>query len=116
MWDYHFIKCLYWSFTEILFIVSYPNIILKEKAADWTRRAERPLKNIWNFSSIQSSTAALAKESSRCTCNLARIMSSGLVIIVVVNPPVAPATHWMNKCDVFAGNILISSSKQKIND
>lgn len=105
--------CLYWSSTDILLIVSYPKIMLNENAADCTRRAESPLKNMWNFSSAHSSTAALANESSRWTCNLARIMSSGFVIIVVVNPPDAPATHCINKCDVFEGKTFMSSSVER---
>lgn len=105
--------CLYCSFTDILLIVSYPKMMLNEKAADWTRRADRPLKNIWNCSSLQSSLAAFEKESKRWTCRRARMMSSGFVIIVVVKPPKAPAMHCISKWDVFAGKTLISSSKKR---
>lgn len=37
-------------------------------------------------------------------------MSSGLVRNVVVNPAHEPATHWINKCEVFIGKYLMSSS------
>lgn len=104
--------CLYCSFTDILLIVSYPKMMLNEKAADWTRRADRPLKNIWNCSSLQSSLAAFEKESKRCTCRRARMMSSGFVIIVVVKPPKAPAMHCISRCDVSAGKTLINSSER----
>uniref|UniRef100_A0A8W7PQ87 Uncharacterized protein n=1 Tax=Anopheles coluzzii TaxID=1518534 RepID=A0A8W7PQ87_ANOCL len=49
-------------------------------------------------------------ESSRCTCNRARTISSGFVMIVVVNPPKLPATHCTNRCDTHGGTIFNSSS------
>lgn len=102
--------CLYCSFTDIRLMVSYPRMMLKEKAADWTKRAERPLKNMRKCSSLQSSVAALVNESNRCTWRRARMMSSGFVIIVVVKPPTLPAIHCISKCDTSAGSTLINSS------
>jgi hypothetical protein len=53
------------------------------------------------------------------TCNLARIMSRGFVINVVVNPPRVPAVHCMNKCDTHVGSNACKWSEkynvQKIN-
>uniref|UniRef100_A0A182JDW3 Uncharacterized protein n=1 Tax=Anopheles atroparvus TaxID=41427 RepID=A0A182JDW3_ANOAO len=107
---YHLIMCLYCSLTETRLMVSYPRMILKENAADCTNRAVSPLKNMWKCSSCHSSRNATLIESSRCTCSRARTMSSGLVMMVVVNPPKLPATHCTNRCDTHGGTIFSSSS------
>lgn len=41
--------------------------MLNENMADWTKRADNPLKNIFNFSSAHSSRNARFNESKRCT-------------------------------------------------
>lgn len=74
-----------------LLIVSYPRIIEKLKQADCTRRAESPFVNICNLSSTHKTLNVLNILSNLCTCNLARTISKGFVIIVVVNPPNVPA-------------------------
>lgn len=107
---YHLIMCLNSSFIETLFIVSYPRMMLNEKAADCTNLADNPLKNIWNFSSRQSSWKACRNESSRWTWSRARTMSRGFVMIVVVKPPKLPAMHWMRRWLTLGGRTLKSSS------
>lgn len=44
------------------------------------------------------------------TCKRALIVSIGFVIIVVVNPPNVPATHWINNCETGTGNSNSNSS------
>uniref|UniRef100_A0A1A9Z9M2 Uncharacterized protein n=1 Tax=Glossina pallidipes TaxID=7398 RepID=A0A1A9Z9M2_GLOPL len=78
--------------------------MLNEKAADCTKRADKPLKKQFSFSSRQSSWKATRILSRRCTyssnirntCNRALTISKGLVRIVVVKPPKLPATHCMS--------------------
>lgn len=50
------------------------------------------------------------------TCNLARTMSNGFVIMVVVKPPTAPLTHCIIRCDVFAGSTAIRLSAKSRQD
>ena len=45
------------------------------------------------------------------TCKRARIVSIGFVIIVVVNPPNVPATHWINRREDDTGNSSSNSSE-----
>uniref|UniRef100_A0A1B0BEI5 Uncharacterized protein n=1 Tax=Glossina palpalis gambiensis TaxID=67801 RepID=A0A1B0BEI5_9MUSC len=76
--------------------------MLNEKAADCTKRADKPLKKQFNFSSRQSSWKATRILSRRCTyirntCNRALTISKGFVRIVVVKPPKLPATHCMSR-------------------
>lgn len=105
--------------------------MLHEKTADCTRRADRPLKNIRNFSSAHNSVNAIRIESNlwtyvqkknvcklylnnikqiKRTCNRALTISKGFVIIVVVKPPRPPATLCINRCDAVGGRIAISLS------
>lgn len=107
---------MYSSVIDIRFIVSYPKITLKLKAADCTKRALRPLLNIIKPSSLHKSLNARDIDSIRWTCNRARTTSKGLVKIVVVKPPTDPAMLCTTSCGVLSGRIVNNSSKKsKIN-
>lgn len=97
MYNHQRICFLYSSLTDILLIVSYPNIILKLNVADCIRRALRPFVNIFNLSSLHKSVKTLLIVPTLWTCNLALTTSNGFVMTVVVKPPKVPAIVCINR-------------------